>query len=132
VDNKESRIQQAGIKLVDFLFRKKWPELMVEIGHRTVAPIYAVPNGGKRNAITATIMKREGVRSGVPDLCLPIKKGKYGALYIEVKTTVGGMSQNQKNWFELLEKTGNKRVICRSPNEIADAVRAYMMESEGL
>lgn len=47
--------------------------------------LYHVPNGGKRNQKEAFNLKRQGVRAGVPDLCLPVSRGKYHALYIELK-----------------------------------------------
>ncbi len=47
--------------------------------------LYHIPNGGKRNEREAAALKRQGVRAGVPDLCLPVAKGKYHGLYIELK-----------------------------------------------
>lgn len=47
--------------------------------------MYHIPNGGSRNPIEAANLKRQGVRSGVPDICLPVPRGKYSALYIEMK-----------------------------------------------
>ena len=44
--------------------------------HREIsALLYAVPNGGYRNAREAARFKAEGVRSGVPDLCLAVSNG---------------------------------------------------------
>ena len=37
--------------------------------------LYHVPNGGKRNQKEAFNLKRQGVRAGVPDLCLPVSRG---------------------------------------------------------
>ncbi len=41
----------------------KYPELQL---------LYHIPNGGSRNAIEAKNLKRQGVKPGVPDLCLPV------------------------------------------------------------
>lgn len=54
----------------------KYPELRF---------MYHTPNGGSRNVIEAVNLKAQGVRSGVPDICLPVPKGKYHGLYIELK-----------------------------------------------
>ena len=43
--------------------KRKYPELEL---------LYHVPNGGKRDAKTAAILKRCGVKAGVPDLVLPV------------------------------------------------------------
>lgn len=37
--------------------------------------IFAVPNGGSRSARVGAAMKAEGVRKGVPDMCLPVPRG---------------------------------------------------------
>lgn len=45
--------------------------------------LFAVPNGGARDAITGGILMAEGVRSGVADLVLLINGGR--TVFIEVK-----------------------------------------------
>ena len=55
---------------------KKFPEL---------AWLFAIPNGGHRSKAQAGKLKAEGVRKGVADLCLPVARHGYNALYIEMK-----------------------------------------------
>ena len=63
--------------------------------------VFAVPNGGARDAITAGVMKATGVRSGVADICIPFARCGYCRAWIEFKlpkhrnTKNGGMSDNQ-------------------------------------
>lgn len=45
----------------------KYPELKL---------LFHVPNEGKRSAYTGARMRSEGLRAGVPDLCLPVAKKK--------------------------------------------------------
>ena len=54
--------------------------------------MYHVPNGGKRDAATATALKRQGVKAGVPDIVLPAVRAGYHGLYIELKA--GSWRQN--------------------------------------
>lgn len=76
--------------------------------------LHAVPNGGKRDIVTASILKAEGVRPGVPDLCLPVPRGGYHGLYIEMKKIKGGtMSDDQKWWIEQLSAQGYRVEVCR-------------------
>lgn len=63
------------------LLRGRFPELRL---------LYHVPNGGSRNRIEAARLQAQGVKAGVPDLCLPVARGKYHGLYIELKRTRGG------------------------------------------
>ena len=60
----------------------EWAEGQL-IQHPELKMLYAIPNGGARNAITGALLKAEGVKPGVPDLCLPVARGKYHGLYIE-------------------------------------------------
>lgn len=53
--------------------------------YKDLGKTFAIPNGGKRNVIVAQKMKAEGVRAGIPDLCLPVMRGGYGGMYIELK-----------------------------------------------
>ena len=78
--------------------------------------IYAIPNGGMRNIIVAMKLKREGVRKGVPDLCLPVPLNGCHGLYIEMKrykdekkTTT---SKDQKDWIAYLLSVGYSVSVC--------------------
>jgi len=52
---------------------------------KELAWLFAIPNGGHRSKAQAGKLKAEGVRAGVADLCLPIARRGYNALYIEMK-----------------------------------------------
>lgn len=90
--------------------------------------LFAVPNGGGRSRIEASIMKAEGVTAGVSDLILLEARGEYGALCIEMKTTSKNSRQreSQKVWQEAAEKAGNKYVVIRTLDEFKDTIVKYM------
>lgn len=59
--------------------------------------MYAIPNAGARgNKVAATQLVAEGVKSGVADICLPVRVQRdsfiYCGLYIEMKRKDGRMS----------------------------------------
>lgn len=83
--------------------RTKWPEL---------ALLYHIPNERYCTPIQGKQLKRAGVRSGVPDLCLPVPRGVYHALYIELKTDTGRATTEQKWWGEHLKYHGNMWQVC--------------------
>ena len=88
--------------------------------------IFAIPNGGLRDKVVANRMKLEGLRAGVPDMCLPIAKGGFNALYIEMKVRSGGtVSKLQKMWHDVLRGHGNKVVVCCGFKEARKAVIEY-------
>lgn len=73
----------------------------------------AIPNGGYRDKITAGKLKAEGVKSGVPDLLLPIKRGDYACLWIEMKKpNVGKTFKEQDEWIDRLRSEGHLVVVC--------------------
>ena len=65
--------------------------------------MYAVPNGGFRNPAEAGRFKAEGVKAGVPDICLPFPNKGYHGLYLEAKKKGGRVSPEQKRFIQYLE-----------------------------
>ena len=88
--------------------------------------LYAIPNGGKRTIQVAIKLKREGVKAGTPDVCLPYPINGYGALYVEMKTDDGPVSPDQKKRIKELQEAGNKVVIARSFEQARDAILLYL------
>lgn len=105
----------------------KWCRLMAKyFKDYRFAMIYAIPNAGHRSPAMGNIMKREGLRKGCPDLCLPVRTKKYGALYIEMKTLTGRLTIAQEEWLENLRTYGNRAEIARSPKEAAIITADYL------
>lgn len=88
--------------------------------------LYAIPNAGKRTLMQAVWLKREGLRPGVPDICLPVANKFHSALYVEMKSTKGRLTDNQKWWIQHLEKLGNKVEVCYSWVEAKDVILKYI------
>jgi hypothetical protein len=79
----ESQIQSAIMRFLD---------LALPGSYRA----FAVPNGGRRDKITGAILKREGVKAGVPDIILVRDGGSVA--FLEVKTPKGSLSPAQKDF----------------------------------
>lgn len=88
--------------------------------------LFAVPNGGSRNAIEAHKLKMTGVTAGVSDLILLTPRHGYGALCIELKAGKGKQSSSQHEWELEAISAGNKYVICRSIDEFMNEVNQYL------
>ncbi|GHV27564.1 hypothetical protein FACS18948_5140 [Clostridia bacterium] len=91
--------------------------------------MYHIPNGGSRNKAEAARLKGEGVRAGVPDICLPVaRRGKH-ALYVELKRRKGGrVSGDQSAWLAALEGQGNAAHVCEGWDAAADVIMNYLRE----
>lgn len=90
--------------------------------------LFAVPNGGARGRVEASIMKGEGVTAGVSDLILLEARGNYGALCLEMKTPRKSSRQNpnQKLWQAATEKAGNAYVVVRTFEAFQEVIRQYL------
>lgn len=93
------------------------------------ALFYAVPNGGHRNKATAARLKAEGVRAGVPDLCIPMARGPYHSLYIEMKRSDGTASDvrdSQYEWINALRDEGMAAFACFGTDNAIACIDWYM------
>ena len=113
--DEEHRIQCACVRW----FNVQYPKLN--------GRLFAVPNGGRRDATTAAKLKAEGVVPGVADLVLLISNRDYGALLIEMKTPKGRQSDSQKKWEKTVCANAEyKYVVCRSLDDFIREVGSYL------
>jgi hypothetical protein len=109
----ESRIQKSCIKW----FRLQYPK----------HTLFAIPNGGKRGKIEASIMKGEGVLAGVADLFLMCSnKNHFHGLFIEIKTGKGRQSKTQEEFCYNALMNGYLYVVCRDLDEFMKEVNDYL------
>lgn len=88
--------------------------------------LFAIPNGGLRAKSVAVKLSAEGVRRGVPDLFLPIPRGCFHGLFIELKSESGRATPEQKDWVEFLAAAGYSANIVRGWESAAGIIKAYM------
>lgn len=89
--------------------------------------LFAIPNGGDRDKIVAGRMKAEGVKSGVSDLFLPVARGGYFGLWIEMKRHDGGeVLANQTKFLEFVGKEGYANVICHGVEIAIHSLKRYL------
>lgn len=114
--------EQAALIDWTILMSAKWPELNL---------FYHIPNEGKRSPAAAMRLKQEGMKRGVPDNCLPVARGKYHGLYIELKRIRDGRATaDQKQWIEDLNNQGYLAAICKGWEEAAKVIERYLREEE--
>jgi len=79
--------------------------------------MYAIPNGGHRHPAVAAKLKKEGVKASIPDIHLPIARGGYHGLYIELKkpkdaTPAGRATEGQIEMLSALSEEGHLALLC--------------------
>ena len=103
----------------------RWATLQANL-HPELARLFHVPNGGQRHTVVAAKLKGQGVKSGVPDLCLPVPRFGCPGLWIEMKTAEGKVSKNQKDWIDYLKGAGYRVEVCRSFDEARAVLLDYL------
>lgn len=96
--------------------------------------LHHVANGGARgnDSRTATIrggaLKAEGVKAGVFDLCLPVARGGYHGLYIEMKKPgkIKDTSPEQKEFGEFLTKQSYAWRVCDNWVMATETIEQYL------
>ena len=117
----EEQEQEAVFEWV-VLMRNQYPELDL---------LYHCPNGADRHPAVAAKLKRQGVKAGVPDLFLPVARGGFHGLYIELKRRKGGrVSEEQASWLKALEGQMYRAVVCHGAEEACDEIYRYLTETE--
>lgn len=98
--------------------------------------LFAIPNGGWRDPVTANKLKATGVKSGVPDLCLLVRRGTFAALWIELKRpksegkAKGVVRQEQKPWIKQAKNCGHGAAVCVGWEQARDMIVEYLNYKE--
>lgn len=71
-------------------------------------------------------MKAEGLKPGVPDLCLPVARGGFHGLYIELKAQGGRPTANQEQWIEKLTAQGYLAKVCVGFESAQHLIESYL------
>ena len=110
----ESQLQIACVNW----FRMQFPQFR--------SLLFAIPNGGQRNVVTAARMKKEGVLAGVPDLFLSVPRGEWHGFYIEMKWGKNTASEAQEKFMLYAQKYGYKCQVVNSFDQFVREVEFYL------
>lgn len=113
----------------------EWAQLL-ESRHPELSLLFAVPNGaklpwrknkaGQRYSPEAIRLKQEGLRPGVPDMCLPVARRGYYGLFIELKTGRNKPSDYQTWWLDRLAEQGYLACACWGAGEAIETISEYL------
>lgn len=88
--------------------------------------LYHIPNEGKRSQGGGKVLKAAGLKSGVPDICLPVARMGFNALYIELKFGSNKPTKAQLEYMGALSAAGAKTAVCYSADEAREVIRHYL------
>lgn len=89
---------------------------------------HAIPNGGRRDKIEAANLKRQGVKAGVSDIFIPVPRGKYHGLYIEMKVGKNKPSKEQKEFLCDMQNQGYAVALCYGCEEAIKVTEKYLKQ----
>ncbi len=84
------------------------------------------PNGGRRDAVTGAQLKAMGVKTGFPDLILPVRAAGRAGLVIEMKSATGSTSAPQKEWIAHFKAQGWEFGLARSAQQARTILCLYL------
>lgn len=96
---------------------QRYPELRL---------MFAIPNGGYRTKATAGSLKAQGVKAGVPDIFLPVRRGRWNGLFIELKKEGGKPSADQMVWINELNEQGFGTAVVVGWQAAAEMILNYL------
>ena len=70
----------------------RYPALEFMFATMNESGVRITPQAGLRN-------KKQGKKSGVPDICLPVPCGTFHGLWVEMKSPTGKVSKNQEKYL---------------------------------
>ena len=88
--------------------------------------LFHIPNGGKRGKLEAERFKAMGVKAGVPDLMLPVPRGKYKGIFIEMKYGDNTVSVHQRVFMRAAQDNGYYCVVCYGAAAAKRAIQIYL------
>lgn len=100
-----------------------------------IEKMFAIPNGGARDSRTGARLKMTGVKPGVPDIFLPVPKGRFAGLFIEMKkpkdstakVRAGTVRKEQVEYIEFLRSMHYCVAVCYTWETATETIQHYYM-----
>lgn len=103
------------------------PAADVAPGSKVADYLLAIPNGGKRSSPReGARLKAEGVKPGVSDLMLPLRRGGFAGLWLELKAPGKKPTPLQAEWLERMARAGYCATWCDDWQKAAVIITDYL------
>ena len=90
--------------------------------------MYHVPNEGKRT--NGAVLKAMGLKTGVPDVVLPVASHNFHGLYLEMKYGNNKPTKAQEEYMAALRQQGYKTGVCYGAEEAKTEIMEYLQDPE--
>ena len=117
--------QHKGVFVWADVMKREHPEL--ELLNSSANGAWLPGKLGKlKFAIIATLKATGCLKTGFPDINLPVSRGGWNALYIELKKKTGKPSPEQLVWARALRDQGNLACFCYGQAMAEKVIIAYL------
>lgn len=88
--------------------------------------MFAIPNGTRTSIGIARRMKAEGVRKGVSDILVPVARGGFHGLFVEMKSATGAATPEQREFIAAMRMAGYAAQICNGFEQAKCIIELYL------
>lgn len=115
-----------------FAWADRW-----SIRHPDLEAMFSIPNfSGRLGKVPpiaairqAAQLKAEGRKPGVPDILLPVARGGFHGLFVEMKrqnATPSDTAPEQREWHDRLRANGYRVEVCKGWEAARDVLLSYL------
>ncbi len=105
----------------------QWADLQAKCGtYPELKRLLSIPNGIWTTTAQAKKAKASGLRTGVPDLHLPVSRGGFHSLWMELKHGDNKESAAQSDWLDWLHSQGHFCATCRTFDAATGVLAEYL------
>ena len=95
-----------------------------ELKHPVLRTIFHTPNSFfGTNFGVITHLKKMGMRKGVYDIIVPVSKGNYAGLWIEVKKPKGKLSLEQLQYIDLINNNSDHPTLFKTTYDAGEGIQ---------
>ena len=90
--------------------------------------MYHAANEGKRSVRAGADLKRQGMKPGVSDICLPYAAGGYNNLYVELKVGSNKATEEQLIFIDTINRIGGRAIIAYGSDAAIEVIKAKLTD----
>ena len=89
--------------------------------------VFHIPNEYDGGAFKGLCRRRQGVRKGVSDLCIPLPTKSHHGMFLELKRRYGAKAtKEQIQWIDKMNALGYAAKICYGLDDAVEFIQGYL------
>jgi hypothetical protein len=89
--------------------------------------LFAIPNGAKRTVRQGVMLKRQGLKAGMPDVCLSLPRKAYHGMFLELKRESSyRIKKEQHTVIDRLNRVGYCARVSNTIDKSIEMIKEYL------